>query len=92
MRTPLAANVSVSLPSLAALAQLSSPALELGGQTPHAVEVPEDEALDASWAEPEAFAGCTSKGQQRPDQPQTIQIVRRGTPPAGTQPSRGAAA
>ncbi|KJV32123.1 hypothetical protein VI06_05755 [Aquitalea magnusonii] len=32
MRTPLAANVSVSLPSLAALAQLSSPALELGGQ------------------------------------------------------------
>lgn len=67
-------------------------ALELGGQTPHAVEVPEDEALDASWAEPEAFAGCTSKGQQRPDQPETIQIVRRGTPPAGTQASRGAAA
>jgi translocation and assembly module TamB len=31
-RTPLAATVSVSLPSLAALAQLSSPALELGGQ------------------------------------------------------------
>ncbi|WP_159874598.1 translocation/assembly module TamB domain-containing protein [Aquitalea denitrificans] len=32
VRTPLAATATVSLPSLAALAQLSSPALELGGQ------------------------------------------------------------
>ena len=33
-------------------------------------------SLDAAWAEPEAFAGCSSKGQQSPDQPQPIQIVR----------------
>lgn len=63
-------------------------ALELGQQAIEPVEVPEDEALDAAWAEPDAFGGCSSKGQQRPDQPQPIQIVRR--PAAPTQ--RGASA
>jgi nitrate reductase molybdenum cofactor assembly chaperone NarJ/NarW len=65
-------------------------ALELGEQPIEAVEVPEDEALDAAWAEPDAFGGCTSKGQQRPDQPQPIQIVRRHA--QGAQQNRGAAA
>ena len=51
-------------------------ALELGHQTIEPTEVPEEEALDAAWAEPDAFGGCTSKGQQRPDQPQPIHIVR----------------
>lgn len=51
--------------------------LEIGRQTVETVDVPEDEDLDATWAEPEAFAGCSSKGQQSPDQPQPIQIVRR---------------
>lgn len=51
--------------------------LEIGQQTVETVDVPEDEDLDATWAEPEAFAGCSSKGQQSPDQPQPIQIVRR---------------
>ncbi|HEX5372036.1 MAG TPA: nitrate reductase molybdenum cofactor assembly chaperone [Aquabacterium sp.] len=62
--------------------------LELANQALQAVEVPEDEALDASWAEPEAFGGCSSKGQQSPDQPQPIQIVRRAS--SGAQ--RGASA
>ena len=51
--------------------------LEIGQQPIETVAVPEDEDMDAAWAEPEAFAGCSSKGQQSPDQPQPIQIVRR---------------
>lgn len=62
--------------------------LEIAQQPIEAVEVPEEEALDASWAEPEAFGGCTSKGQQRPDQAQPIQIVRR----TAASPQRGASA
>ncbi len=67
-------------------------ALELGGQPIEAVEVPEEEALDAAWAEPDAFGGCTSKGQQRPEQPQPIQIVRRKPQDASVHHNRGAAA
>ncbi|MBV8471271.1 MAG: nitrate reductase molybdenum cofactor assembly chaperone, partial [Burkholderiaceae bacterium] len=48
---------------------------------------PEAESLDASWAEPEAFAGCSSAGQQRPGQPQPLHFV----PPSRTSVSRGAA-
>ena len=62
--------------------------LEIGQQPIETVAVPEDEDLDESWAEPEAFAGCSSKGQQSPDQPQPIQIVRR----AASTPQRGASA
>lgn len=62
--------------------------LEIGQQDIATPDVPEDEDLDAAWAEPEAFAGCTSKGQQSPNQPQPIQIVRR----AASTPQRGAAA
>jgi nitrate reductase delta subunit len=58
-------------------AHVLAAALEIGQQPIEAVEVPADEALDAAWAEPEAFGGCSSKGQQSPDQPQPIQIVRR---------------
>ena len=62
--------------------------LEIGQQPIETVAVPEDEDLDESWAEPEAFAGCSSKGQQSPDQPQPIQIVRR----AASTPHLGASA
>lgn len=50
--------------------------LELAGHTPRDVPVPEDEPLDASWQEPAAFDGCSSRGQARPDQPQPIHFVR----------------
>lgn len=33
--------------------------------------------LDATWAEPPAFDGCSLAGQSRPDAPQPIHIVRR---------------
>lgn len=61
--------------------------IELAGETPAAVNVPDDEPLDASWAEPEAFGGCNAKGQQAPGQPQPVQIVRRGAASAPASPS-----
>ncbi|HET8694150.1 MAG TPA: nitrate reductase molybdenum cofactor assembly chaperone, partial [Aquabacterium sp.] len=60
--------------------------LEIGQQKVETVDVPDDEDLDAAWAEPEAFGGCSSKGQSSPDQPQPIQIVRRNA----TSAQRGA--
>lgn len=62
--------------------------LEIGKQDIETVAVVAEEDLDESWAEPEAFAGCSSKGQQSPDQPQPIQIVRR----SASTPQRGASA
>lgn len=62
--------------------------LEIGMQDIETVAVVAEEDLDESWAEPEAFAGCSSKGQQSPDQPQPIQIVRR----TASNQQRGASA
>ena len=52
--------------------------LELAGDKAQAVAVPSEPELDASWAEPMAFDGCSTQGQARPGQPQPIQIVRTG--------------
>ncbi len=49
--------------------------LELAGEKVQAVSLPPEEALDASWAEPEAFGGCSSAGQQAPNTPQPVRIV-----------------
>jgi nitrate reductase delta subunit len=51
--------------------------LELAGEQAQAVKVAPEEPLDASWAEPPAFDGCSPKGQGSPDQPQPIRIVRK---------------
>ena len=51
--------------------------LELAGEKVAAVELPAEPALDDSWAEPEAFGGCSTEGQSRPGQAQPIRIVRR---------------
>lgn len=61
--------------------------LELAGERVEAVPVPPEPALDDAWAEPEAFGGCATKGQARPDAPQPVQIVRRR---AGAAASTGA--
>ena len=53
--------------------------LELAGEPVKPVAVAEEEPLDASWAEPEAFDGCTSKGSQRPGAAQPVHIVRKTT-------------
>jgi len=51
--------------------------LELAGETAQAVQLPVEEPLDESWAEPVVFDGCSSKGQARPGQAQPVHIVRK---------------
>jgi nitrate reductase delta subunit len=41
-----------------------------------AVTIAVDEAMDDSWAEPEAFGGCSTRGQAKPGEAQPIHIVR----------------
>ncbi len=50
---------------------------ELAGQKAQAVAIPVEESLDDSWAEPEAFDGCSTRGQSRPSEAQPIHIVRQ---------------
>ncbi|MCW7541622.1 nitrate reductase molybdenum cofactor assembly chaperone [Aquabacterium sp. A7-Y] len=54
--------------------------LELAGEPLQAVALPAEHDVDASWAEPEAFGGCSAAGQQAPGQPQAIHIVRSQRP------------
>ncbi len=56
--------------------------LELAGQKAQAVAIPVEESMDEAWAEPEAFDGCSTRGQNRPDQAQPIHIVRKNTTPS----------
>ncbi|MGV0960404.1 MAG: nitrate reductase molybdenum cofactor assembly chaperone [Limnohabitans sp.] len=53
--------------------------LELAGHKAQAVQIVADEALDESWREPEAFDGCSTRGQARPGEAQPIHIVRKTT-------------
>lgn len=59
--------------------------LELAGEKAQPVSVVPDEPLDASWAEPLAFDGCSALGQARPDQAQPIHIVRKTSAAQGVQ-------
>jgi nitrate reductase molybdenum cofactor assembly chaperone NarJ/NarW len=65
--------------------------LELAGQNAQAVPFTADEPMDESWAEPEAFDGCATRGQNRPGQAQPIHIVRKN-PTASPSPTQGVAA
>lgn len=69
-------------------AHIPAAVLELMAQAIEPTEVTEDEALDDAWQEPDAFGGCSSRGQQRPDVPQPIHIVRK----QAAAPQRGASA
>ena len=57
--------------------------LELAGEKAQAVKVAPEEPVDATWAEPPAFDGCSPKGQARPGQAQPIRIVRKDNPGKG---------
>lgn len=59
--------------------------LELAGEKVQPVKIAADEPIDAVWQEPVVFDGCSSKGQIRPDQPQTIHIVHKARPTQGVQ-------
>lgn len=50
--------------------------LELSGEKAQPVKLVADEALDASWEEPEVFGGCSVKGQGKPGQAQPIHFVK----------------
>ena len=43
--------------------------LELAGQKVQAVPIEVEESIDETWAEPEAFDGCSNRGQARPGDP-----------------------
>lgn len=58
--------------------------IELAGDKVAPVDVPEEEPVDATWAEPPAFGGCSAAGQSRRDQPQPIRIHRKSA--AGAAP------
>jgi nitrate reductase delta subunit len=62
--------------------------IELAGEKAAPVQLPDEEAIDDSWAEPAAFDGCSSAGQSRPGQPQPIQIQRKpqGNAATGARP------
>lgn len=62
--------------------------LELCGQRVQAVAIVADEAMDDVWQEPQAFDGCSTKGQSKPGQAQPIHIVRKAAAPA--QPATAA--
>ena len=57
--------------------------LELTGERVQAVPIVADEALDEAWAEPEAFGGCSTKGQSKPGEAQPIHIVRKSASAQG---------
>lgn len=63
-----------------AYASVLAAVLELAGERAEAVDIPPEPELDEDWAEPEAFGGCSSAGQARPEQPQPIHIVRKHSP------------
>jgi nitrate reductase delta subunit len=57
-------------------ASVPAAVLDLAGERAEKVVLPEERPLDDTWAEPEAFGGCASSGQSKPDQPQPIHIAR----------------
>lgn len=50
--------------------------LEAAGQRAQSVPLAPEPGLDDTWAEPEAFNGCSTRGQSRPEQPQPLHFVR----------------
>jgi nitrate reductase delta subunit len=50
--------------------------LELSGHKAQAVNVPVEESMDSIWQEPEAFDGCQSRGQTKPNLAQPLHFVK----------------
>lgn len=55
--------------------------LDMAGEKARPVELPQEPALDESWAEPPAFEGCSTRGQARPGEPQPVRMVRKANSP-----------
>ena len=54
--------------------------LEAAGERAQSVAIAPEPDMDEAWAEPEAFDGCATRGQNRPGQPQPMQFVRKARP------------
>ncbi|GAD23006.1 nitrate reductase molybdenum cofactor assembly chaperone [Acidovorax sp. MR-S7] len=50
--------------------------LEAAGQRAQAVPLAPEPGLDDTWAEPAAFDGCSTRGQNRPGEAQPLHFVR----------------
>jgi nitrate reductase delta subunit len=55
--------------------------LDLAGERAQKVAVAAEPGIDDSWSEPEAFGGCSSKGQSRPNEEQPVHLVRPNRAP-----------
>jgi nitrate reductase molybdenum cofactor assembly chaperone NarJ/NarW len=73
-----------------AYASIFAALIEIAGETVREVAVEPERPMDESWAEPAAFAGCSSQGQSRPDSPQPIVFVAKPNTP--TRSKHGALA
>ena len=56
---------------------LAAAVLELSGEKVEVVAIAEEPELDEQWTEPEVFGGCSSAGQAKPGEAQTIKIMPR---------------
>ncbi len=72
---------SALLARRSAYASVLAAVLDLAGEKAERVDLPAEPPLDEAWAEPEAFGGCSTHGQARPDQPQPIHVVRPAATP-----------
>ena len=77
---------SALLKRRSAYASVIAAVLELAGEKAQAVTLPDEPSLDESWAEPEAFGGCSSAGQARPGAEQPVQVIPRTAPRTGVRP------
>jgi nitrate reductase delta subunit len=50
--------------------------LELSGHKAQAVNIPVEESMDSCWQEPEAFDGCQSRGQSKPNLEHPLHFVK----------------
>ena len=81
----LTAVFSALLQRASPYAAVVAAVLELAGQRVQAVAIVADEAMDAAWQEPEAFDGCSTKGQAKPGEAQPIHIVRKSAAPIAAE-------
>jgi nitrate reductase delta subunit len=58
--------------------------LDLAGEQAQKVPLAAEPGIDETWAEPEAFGGCHSQGQDRPGEAQPIHVVRARPAPRAT--------
>ena len=59
--------------------------LDLAGERAEVVKIADELPLDETWQEPPAFAGCSTAGQARPGQSQSVHVVKGPAPRNGVR-------